>query len=37
MNGGPLLKVTDLSKAFGGVRALNRVSFDHFKKETFSA
>ncbi len=28
MNGGPLLKVTDLSKAFGGVRALNRVSFE---------
>jgi branched-chain amino acid transport system ATP-binding protein len=28
MNGGPLLTVTDLSKAFGGVRALNRVSFE---------
>jgi len=28
MNGGPLLKVTDLSKSFGGVRALNRVSFE---------
>jgi branched-chain amino acid transport system ATP-binding protein len=28
MNGGPLLKVTELSKAFGGVRALNHVSFE---------
>jgi ABC-type branched-subunit amino acid transport system ATPase component len=28
MNGGPLLKVTELSKAFGGVQALNRVSFE---------
>jgi len=24
----PLLRVTDLSKAFGGVQAVNRVSFD---------
>jgi len=28
MNEGPLLKVIELSKAFGGVRALNRVSFE---------
>jgi branched-chain amino acid transport system ATP-binding protein len=28
MNGGPLLKVTELSKAFGGVQALNRVGFE---------
>jgi branched-chain amino acid transport system ATP-binding protein len=28
MNEGPLLKVKELSKAFGGVRALNRVSFE---------
>jgi branched-chain amino acid transport system ATP-binding protein len=28
MSGTPLLKVTELSKGFGGVRALNRVSFE---------
>jgi ABC-type branched-subunit amino acid transport system ATPase component len=28
MSGSPLLKVTDLSKSFGGVQALNKVSFD---------
>jgi len=28
MSGSPLLKVTELSKSFGGVQALNRVSFD---------
>ncbi len=28
MNGGPLLKVTELSKTFGGVQALNRVGFE---------
>ena len=28
MSEGPLLKVTELSKAFGGVRALNHVSFE---------
>lgn len=28
MSGSPLLRVTDLSKSFGGVQALNRVSFD---------
>lgn len=28
MSGSPLLKVKDLSKSFGGVQALNKVSFD---------
>jgi len=28
MNEAPLLSVKDLSKAFGGVQAVNRVSFD---------